>query len=557
MKLNYPQLTMSQMIKRAAEKYPDYTAYDFFDKKTNYRNFDRKVETQAKALYSYGIRRGDVVTICMPNTPQCIDFFYALNRIGAVANMVHPLSAKNEIVFYLNISRSKMILTLDIFYEKVLEAVREAGNTCAILLTRMQDELPLHLAAAYSLTKGKEFLKYPGRTVSSTKVIQWNEFLKLAMLTKRSQLPEEIYDTNHTSVILYSGGTSGTPKGICLSDLNFNALALGTIDAFGDELLPGDLMLACMPMFHGFGLGINIHTMLISGAGCVLMPNFSIQEYGKMLIKKRPNFIAGVPTIFEALLHLGDLEGVKLDYLKGVFCGGDTLTTELKKKVDAFLTSHGATVEIREGYGLTECVTASCLTPRGRWKEGSIGIPFSDLDYAIVKPGTDEVLSPGEEGEIIMTGPTVMLGYLDNEKETAETLRKLSDGRIWLYTGDLGYMDEEGYVYFRQRIKRMIITCGYNVYPSQIENIIDSVEEVSYSCVIGVPDQHKMSRVRAYVVLRDGGSGSEDVREKIYAKLRENVAAYAIPKEMIFRDKLPKTLVGKVAYRQLEEEAQK
>ena len=210
---------------------------------------------------------------------------------------------------------------------------------------------------------------------------------------------------------------------------------------------------------------------------------------------------------------------------------------------------------MREGYGLTECVTASCLTPRDEFREGSIGIPFPDTVYQIVRPGTDDVLPAMEEGEIILKGPTVMTKYLKNEEETANTLRKLNDGSIWLYTGDLGYMDEDGYVYFRQRIKRLIITNGYNVYPSQIENLLDGMGEISYSCVIGVKDQRRMHRVRAYVVPVDGVKESDELREKIMDKLRQHIAAYALPKEIIFRNELPKTLVGKVAYRLLEEEA--
>ena len=223
--------------------------------------------------------------------------------------------------------------------------------------------------------------------------------------------------------------------------------------------------------------------------------------------------------------------------------------------IDRFLKEHHATIQVREGYGLTECVTASCLTPRDDYRENSIGIPFPDTVYQIVAPGTDDVLLPGTEGEIILRGPTVMTGYLDNPEETADTLRKLSDGNIWLYTGDLGYMDEDGYVYFKQRIKRMIITNGYNVYPGQIENVIDGMDEVAYSCVIGVKDRRRMQRVRAYVALMDGVEGSDELKEKILAQLRKSIAAYALPREIIFRRELPKTLVGKVAYRLLEEEA--
>ena len=548
--LEYPELTMFQMVERIAAEYPAEPAYEFYNRKTGYGAFIRKIEQAARAFTASGICRDDAVTICMPNTPQTLVCFYALNRIGARANMVHPQSAQAEITFYLNLSQSKMILTLDMFCENVEKAVAAANHPVTILVARMQDELPLHLAAAYTITKGRKFLKYPNTEHS----MLWKKFLGRG--TSSVALPESIYDPSHTSVILYSGGTSGTPKGICLSDQNFNACAMEAREAIGSEFRCGLSLLACMPCFHGFGLGINVHTVLIHGACCLLMPTFNKNSYADMLIKKRPNYIAGVPTIFEALLHLPQLEGQDLSFLKGMFCGGDSLSVELKAKIDDFLKEHGASIQVREGYGLTECVTASCLTPRDEYRPGSIGIPFPDTEYRIVRPGTTELLPPGEEGEIILTSPTVMIGYLNSERETASTLRHFpGDDRTWLYTGDLGYMDEEGYVYFRQRLKRMIITNGYNVYPGQIENVIDSCPEVAYSCVIGVPDPRRMQRVRAYIVLRDGVDPDEACRERIMETLRMHVAAYALPKEIEFRDSLPRTLVGKVAYRRLEEEA--
>ena len=238
----------------------------------------------------------------------------------------------------------------------------------------------------------------------------------------------------------------------------------------------------------------------------------------------------------------------------GVFSGGDSLSVELKAKVDAFLTAHGAKVQIREGYGTTECVTASCLTPVGFARPGSIGIPFPDTYYKIVRPETTEEVEAETEGEICVSGPSVMLGYLDNPEETALALRRHTDGRIWLHTGDLGKMDADGFVYFRQRIKRMIITSGYNVYPSQLENIIDGHPKVLLSCVIGVKDPYKMQRVKAFVVLRPEFTPSEAIRQELFAYCRERIAKYAMPYDIEFRDELPKTLVGKVAYRVLEEE---
>ncbi|MBR4456412.1 MAG: acyl--CoA ligase [Solobacterium sp.] len=545
----YPERTMFQMVKQAAEKAPDYPAYEFFGKRTTYRQFILKIERTARAFTAMGIRRGDAVTICMPNTPQALDCFYGLNRIGAICNMVHPQSAQKEITFFLDFSKSRMILTLDLFYEKVAAAVQECSFPVTILTARMQDELDFFRGTVFSLTKGKAFRRYP----DTPEGMLWTQFLRKGQPSVK--LPEPVYDPSATAAILYSGGTSSTPKGICLSDRNFNATALQATEAILQPLGPGDTMLSCMPVFHGFGLGINIHTILINGAECILMPTFSGKSYAEILKKKKPNYIAGVPTIFEALLHIKELNNADLSCLKGMFCGGDALSVELKKKVDAFLKAHNASIQVREGYGLTECVTASCLTPRDTYREHSIGLPFPDTEYCIVRPGTDEELPAGEEGEIILKGPSVMLGYLKNPKETAKALRKLEDGDIWLFTGDLGHMDEDGYIYFHQRIKRMIITNGYNVYPGQIENIIDSCEEVAYSCVIGVKDPHRMQSVRAYVVLKPGYEGDEQMKERIRSVLFMHVSAYAMPREIVFRAELPKTLVGKVAYRKLEEEA--
>lgn len=547
--LEYPQLTMYQMIEQISEKYPKAVAYEFYGTKTNYQTFLRHIQKAARAFIKMGIQKGEAVTICMPNTPQALVCFYALNCIGAIANMVHPQSAQREISFYLNFSDSKMILTVDLFCEKVEKALEEVDHPVTILVCRIQDELNPILKVGYTLKSGRPFLKYP----NTDHAMLWTSFLKNGK--SDIALPEPDFDAKRTSVILYSGGTSGTPKGICLSDLNFNALALQAKDAIGAELNDGHKMLSCMPCFHGFGLGINLHTVLVHGACCILMPSFNLKDYAHMLVKKKPNYIAGVPTIFEALLHAKDLEGADLSHLKGMFCGGDSLSIELKKKVDAFLKEHHASIQVREGYGLTECVTASCLTPRDEYREGSIGLPFPDTTYCIVKPGTDEEVPRGEEGEIILTGPTVMLGYLKNPEETAQTLRTLADGRTWLYTGDLGYMDEEGYIYYRQRIKRLIITNGYNVYPGQVENVIDSCPDVSYSCIIGVKDPRRVQRIKAYIVLRDGVEPDEACKERIMEILRLHIAKYALPREIEFRKELPKTLVGKVAYRILEDAA--
>ena len=546
--LDYPRLTMYQMVAETAKKYPKTLAYTFMGKGTTYEEFIQRIDRAAKGLVKLGIRKGNRVTICMPNTPQALDCFYALNRIGAIPNMIHPLSAAQEIAFYLNASHSKAVLTLDQFYGKVAEILPQLDDDCKVIIAKIADELPFPLSVLYPMTKAaRRIPKLPKKGYTL-----WTD---LTSSGKDVTLPKSTGKANDCGAILYSGGTTGTTKGIMLSNLNFNALGLQTIAASGFKSIAGMKMLSIMPVFHGFGLGIGIHTVLIGGATCILVPQFSIKEYANILIKQKPQLIPGVPTLFEALLRADGLQNADLSFLKGIFSGGDSLSPELKKKVDAFLKEHGCTEQIREGYGTTECVTASCLTPKDYARSGSIGVPFPDTYYKIVRVGTTEEVEPNTEGEICISGPTVMLGYMDNPTETAQTLRRHFDGRVWLHTGDLGFMDQDGFVYFRQRIKRMIITSGYNVYPSQLENIIDGHGKVLLSCVIGVKDDYRGQRVKAYVVPMPGVEPTEELKKNILDYCSHHIAKYAMPRELEFRKELPKTLVGKVAYRVLEEEA--
>ncbi len=544
----YPETTMFGVIENSAKRVPQAPALDFMGKITTYEQLVKNIEEAAGAFLSYGIKKDDVVTVCMPNTPQAVVCLYALNRIGAIANMVHPLSSQKNITFYLDYSESKMILTLDQFYEKVLKAVGEAERDVVILTARIHNELPLIKSIAYKYLKNKENNKFPTRE----KDLVWADFVKTG---KGVTLPPVEFDREKTAVILYSGGTSGTPKGIQLSDFSFNALGMQVAEISGCNLDYGCKFLSVMPVFHGFGLGIGIHTVLENGALSILIPQFTKESYAKAVLKNKPNFIAGVPTLYEALLKVDVFDGADLSFLIGVFSGGDALSPELKKRADTFFKEHNANLQIREGYGLTECVTASCVTPVDRSKVGSIGVPLRDMQYRIVEPGTFNELPTGEMGEIILTGPTLMLGYMKAEEENAKTLRKDENGTTWLFTGDMGSMDEEGFVYFKQRMKRLIVTSGYNVYPSHIENILDKHEAVDCSCVIGVKDPYKMQRVRAYIALKAGFEATEETKASILSYCKEYLDVFERPKEIIFKDELPKTLVGKVAYHTLEEEA--
>ena len=546
MNLEYFEGSMFEMVEQVAQKYPEQVAFDFMGKPTTYRKMVQEIESCAKALKTIGIREGDKVTIAMPNCPQAIYMFYAVNLVGGIANMIHPLSAENEIEFYLNESESVTAITLDQFYHK-FERVRQNTKVVNLIIASIKDALSKPIKAGYMLTEGRKIEKIP----EDAPVIRWTEFMKLSKHCFYKYKVERKADD--PAVILYSGGTTGTTKGIVLSNRNFNALSQQVIAA-NPMFRPGDKMLAAMPIFHGFGLGVCIHSMLTQGGRCILVPRFTPESYAKQITKYKCNFIAGVPTLYEALLRLPSMDSADLSCLKGVFSGGDSLSIELKKKLDKFLYDHNASIQVREGYGTTETVTACCLTPPHMHKEGSIGLPFPDTYIKIVEPGTDRELPYGEEGEILLAGPTVMKEYMKHPEETAQTLRQHEDGLTWVYTGDLGTMDEQGFVYFKGRAKRMIISSGYNVYPAQLENILDAHEFVQMSCVIGVPDSYKMQKVKAFVKLAAGVEANEETKKAILEHCRKNVAKYAMPYDIEFRDEMPKTLVGKVAYRVLEEE---
>lgn len=544
--LDYFQGSMYEAVEKIAEKYPNQIAFDFMHRSTTYRMLIRNIRLCARSLRSIGVRANDRITIALPNCPQAIYVFYAANLIGAVANMVHPLSAEKELEFYINESESLFVVTLDQFYHK-FEAIRQNTKVINIIVASIKDELSRPIKAGYMLTEGRKQEKIP----KDAPVIRWFDFMRAGRSCPKNFAVHRKADD--PAVILYSGGTTGTTKGIELTNLNFNALAQQII-ATNPMFRRGDRMLSAMPLFHGFGLGVCIHSMLSQGGRCILVPRFTAKSYAKLITKYNCNFIAGVPTLYEALLRLNSMKKANLSSLKGVFSGGDSLSVELKKKFDKFLYDHGSSVQIREGYGTTETVTACCLTPPHMFKEGSIGLPFPDTYIKIVEPDTNKELPYGEEGEILLAGPTVMNCYINHPEETAKTLRKHEDGLTWVYTGDLGVMDKDGFIYFRGRSKRMIISSGYNIYPAQLENILDAHEAVQMSCVIGIPDAYKMQAVKAFVTLKPGVNADDTTKEQIMQYCRRHMAKYAVPKELVFRAELPKTLVGKVAYRVLEEE---
>jgi len=541
--LDYPEVTMTEALMRTVARCPDAVAFDFFGTTVTYGRFAEEIEHCAGALYAMGLREGDRLTIAMPTCPQAIVCFYAVNRLGAVASMIHPLSTATEIEFYLNLSGSRFALTLDAFYDKFR---RTRGNTPLerLILARIPDYLGWAKRLGFHLTKGRKIAAVP----ADDRVVWW----KAMMAADYPTPPKSSAGFADLAVILYSGGTTGKPKGIMLSNRNFICEGM-QVSAWGN-LAAGDAILAILPVFHGFGLGVCVNAAFMGGARSILVPQFTPETVARLIRAKRPNFIVGVPTLFEALSRNSLFRRTDLSCIKAAFSGADTLPRCVKERFEEVVRQRGGRTQLREGYGLTEAVTAIMAMPMTEYREHSIGIPFPDMQAKIVRTGTSVDLPPGEEGEICLSGPAVMMGYLDQPGETAKSLRSHPDGQTWLHTGDIGTMDDDGFFYFRLREKRMIKSSGMNVYPAQVEEQLYKHPGVREACVIGVPDARQMERVKAFVVLNDPAEAGPEMEKELIAFCRRDLIVWSCPREIEFRTELPLTLVGKVAFAKLAEE---
>lgn len=544
LKIKVLDMSIYDTIKDSVSKYNDSVAINYFGKTITYNNFLKRIDKVSNAFKNQGIRKGDVVTICMPNVPEAVISFYALNKLGAIVNFIHPLSSENEIKYYLNSTKSVMLLMIDVCYLKVKNIIKDTEVYKTIVVSA-KDSMPFLTGLGYQFFQGYKVKKPRG----DASYLYWKEFLRQSFLYKGNIDYKAKKDD--PAVILHSGGTTGNPKGIVLSNGNFNALSEQAKIVFNDVKV-GDRVLGIMPLFHGFGLGVSINSPFVLGCEVVLIPQFNSRKFDKLLMKYKPNVLFGVPTLYEALSNI-DNDNLDLSCLKHVISGGDSLSLKLIDKINKYLLNHNSKVNVCQGFGMTESLAAVALSFGKAYRPGSIGIPFPGNYIKIVKPGTQEEVKFLEDGEICISGPTVMLGYLDNEKETNDVLQIHKDGALWLHTGDMGMMDEEGIIYYRQRIKRMIISSGYNVYPSVVEEVIEKHPSVLNCTVVGIPHPYKIEVPKAYIVLKSGYNPLT-VKFSIKDYCKKNLSAYAIPYEFEFRKSLPKTLIGKVDFRKLQEE---
>ncbi len=532
--LDYPEIPVYELLDESARRHPDGTLSIFFGKKITYGRMKELTDRFAHSLMSLGAGPGKKVAILLPNSPAFLIAYYGILKTGAAAVPLNPLYTPHELEYHISDSGAEILITIPMFLEKVL-SLPEKTPLRKIIYAYIADFLPFHLGMVQKLREFPAVRK--ARKSSRADFYNMSDML-------RNPVPSDFkpakVNPGDMAVMIYSGGTTGIAKGIMLSHYAIVANA-HMIKVWGD-LNPEERMMAVLPFFHGYGMNVTMNAPILAGMPIIMLPRFSARQTAKAIHKYRPTLTAAVPTMLVALSSLDDIDRYDFSSLKAVWVGAAPLTRAIKENFEK--KTGGRAVE---GYGLTEAVTAIMANPyRGMHKVGSIGLPFPDVDAKIVSIDTGEDLPPGEKGEIVLKTPTVMLGYHNMPEETAETLK---DG--WLYTGDIGYMDEDGYFYITDRKKDLIIVGGFNVFPREIDELIYRHPKVKEGITVGVPDEFLGERIKVFIVLKEGESATE---EEFIEYFRQHLVKYKVPSEVEFRKELPKSAIGKILRRVLREE---
>ncbi len=538
-----PNISMYDQVKKSAYLYPDYVAYEYMKNQVTYKDFLEDINNWSKVFKNAGINHGDIVAICLPNVPNALVVLYALNRIGAVANMIHPLSSEEELKESITSTNSKYLFMFADFHEKVDNIIKDVNLEGVIFVDAGFYMKPM-MRFCYQLSRLNVSKKY----LKNEKYFTWKNFYQKYFTTETMKFPK--FGANTPAVIIHSGGTSGKAKNVVIQNRCF---VLGSIQEKISlkKLVPGDCCLAIMPNFHGFGLSVLMHTPLALGCYTILVPKFDAKKFDILFKKTKPSCVLGVPTLYEALISNNNVKNLDLHNLKYIVSGGDILPKSLEDRVNKYLEDHNSLGRITQGYGLSEALAAVCLASDDVNKSGSVGIPLAGNQIKIIDPATRLTLPFYAVGEICIHSKAFMQGYLNDEAETNTALQVHEDGHIWLHTGDLGYMDTDGFIFYKGRIKRMIITSGYNVYPAHIEEVIESHPAVLQCSVVGVPHPYKQEVPKAFIVLKSGYI-SMFVKDDIKKYCKKKLAKYMIPNEFVFRKRLPKTKLGKVDFKSLQ-----
>lgn len=533
---------MYKEIERSINSHPKAESMYFMGTKYSFEDLFVNISKVEKSFLKIGIKENDIVCVALPNLPQTIFFVYALNKIGAIACMIHPLASEKEIDDCVSKTNPKVLIILDNLAN--IASKIESKTLEKIIITGVADELPLYKKIVVSFTPAGKKTK-----IKSNKFIRYKNFVDLS---KHNNITNNyVEQSEKIALILSSGGTTGKPKYVCITNKNVDAnveqLKLQINSSTGNRLL------CIMPMFHGNGAVTSTQFPLSVGICCIIMPRFTTKAYAKNLQKYKCNFLTGTPGLYVQLMREPLMKNIDLSQLLSVFCGADFLSEDTENKINKFLHDHNSKVTVRQGYGLTEGVAISTIIPDGIICHGSVGLPLNGVHLKIVKPNTDIELPIKEIGEIVFSSDTNMKGYLNDEEETNNILRKHYDGLTYVHSGDLGYVDEEGFVYFKGRIKRMIVTNGYNVFPVELENVIEGHNQVARCCILGIPDEQRGEKIVAYIQPKSKKLDEAELEDSIKEHVKKSVAKYSLPRKYYFIDKIPLTNIGKINYKKLLE----
>lgn len=535
--LKYPSMPVQEYLTKAYEKFPQKVAIHFMGKELTYEELYQSSMKFANYLQKLGIKKGDRVSIMLPNCPQAVISFYGILYAGGVVVMTNPLYTEREISYQMKDSGAKAIIGLDILFPRISKVLKETDLE-NVIVTGIKDYLAFPKNLVYPFIQKKQY----GMTVK-VEHRGINHLFTEIMKTAQPTVVETPFDFEEDLALLqYTGGTTGSPKGVMLTHKNLISNAT-MCDSWLYKTKDGEeTIMGIIPLFHVYGLTTVLILSVMQGNKMVLLPKFDPETALKTINKQKPTLFPGAPTLYIGLMNHPDIAKYDLSSIEACLSGSAPLPAEVQEKFEKLTGG-----KLVEGYGLTETspVTHSNLVWGERTK-GSIGLPYPDTDCKIFQTGTTTPVPNGEIGEIAIKGPQVMKGYWNKPEETAATI---VDG--WLLTGDLGYMDDEGHFFIVDRKKDMIIAGGFNIYPREIEEVLYEHEAVQECVVAGIPDPYRGETVKAYIVLKEGYNVTE---EELNTHCREHLASFKVPRVYEFRKELPKTAVGKILRRSLVDE---
>jgi long-chain acyl-CoA synthetase len=539
-----PALSAFEYVCQRSKNHLNDTALDYYGRKFTYADLIVNVKKTAAALRGAGVKKGDIITVVSIMTPEIIALFYAADMMGATLNLVDPRYSVEGIREYIEEVDSHLLVCLNVVYERCRQAAKRT-NVEKVIVLSPADSLPPVMAVGYKLTT-------PDKNKYASNVIRWKQFIKGG---EGQSTAAEPYDPDHACVVVHTGGTTGSPKGVMLTDDCFNGIAL-QFQAYPKLFHRGQKLMNVMPPFIAYGFACGIHLPLVLGFTVIIIPNLDPAKLGSLVLKHKPEHMFGVPTHYQQLAADPKLRDKDLSFIINYAAGGDSLSRGAEQTVNDFLAAHGARYPIAKGYGMTEVSSAATVAAGLDNKPGSVGIPMVNTVVAAFEPGTDQELPIGQRGELCISGPCLMKGYYNKPEETAILLRRHPDGRVWAHTGDMGYLDEDGFVFLDSRIKRMIIRHdGFKVFPSMIENVVSRHPAVHQCSVVGCADKdHTQGRLPfVYIVLKaDTTAKKKQVIRELERMCAEDLPEYVQPVAYKFISSMPMTPVGKVDYRQLE-----